>query len=160
MKTLVLGLGNELLADEGIGVHAMRRLQQALEAQDGIEFLDGGTLSFTLAGPIAEADRLIVIDATQLDAAPGTVRLFRNGDMDRFLHSNNRKSVHEVGLIDLMAIARLTDTLPAERVLIGVQPEKIDWGETPTPQVAAAIPAICQLARDLIDGEFHQGGKQ
>lgn len=151
MKTLVLGLGNELLADEGIGIHALRHLQQTLGGQADLELLDGGTLGFTLAVPLADADRLIVIDAAELDAAPGTVRLFRNGAMDAFLAGGSRRSVHEVGLIDLMAIARLTDTLPAQRALIGIQPDTIAWGDAPTPAVAAALPGACELARSLIE---------
>lgn len=150
MKTLVLGLGNELLADEGIGIHAVRRLHETLGERGDVACLDGGTLSFTLAAPIAEADRLIVIDAAELQAVPGTVRLFRNDAMDDFLAGGTQRSVHDVGLIDLMAISRLTDTLPAERVLVGIQPQKIDWGESPTPAVAAALPMVCEIALGLI----------
>jgi hydrogenase maturation protease len=154
MKTLVLGLGNDLLADEGIGIHAVRWLRRELGHRNDVEFLDGGTLSFTLAGPIAQADRLIVIDAAQLRSPAGAVRLFRNEEMDDFLNGAGRKSVHEVGLIDLMAIARLTDALPAERALIGVQPEKVDWGEQPTPAVAKAISTILALTNGLLK-EWH-----
>ncbi len=149
-RTLILGLGNTLLADEGIGIHALNALQSQYADLADVEFLDGGTLSFTLAGPIEDADQLIVIDAAQLYAAPGTVQVFVDGDMDRYLGSNNKRSVHEVGLIDLMIIARLTDRLPQRRALIGIQPRDIDWGDHPSPPVAAAIPEVCDLARDLI----------
>jgi hydrogenase maturation protease len=150
MTTLVLGLGNDLLADEGIGVHAVRWLQQQAGRWPGVEFMDGGTLSFTLAGPVAEAERLIVIDATQLHSSPGTVRLFRNEEMDAFLNSGKRKSVHEVGLIDLMSMAHLSGTLPVERALIGIQPQQVDWREHPTPAVAAALPAVGELIDRLL----------
>lgn len=148
--TLVLGVGNTLLGDEGIGVHAMRALQSAYDGSPDIEFVDGGTLSFTLSGLIADADALLVLDATQLNAAPGSVQLFNGEDMDRFLGSRRRASVHEVSLLDLLAIAHLSDALPAQRALIGVQPQWVDWAETPTPAVAAAIPQVCALARSLI----------
>ncbi len=149
-RTLVLGLGNTLLADEGIGIHALNALQSLYPDFANVEFLDGGTLSFTLAGPIEDADQLIVIDAAQLYAEPGTVQVFVDDDMDRYLGSNNKRSVHEVGLIDLMIIARLTDRLPQRRALIGIQPRDIDWGDHPSEPVAAAIPKVCDLARDLI----------
>ncbi len=149
-RTLVLGLGNTLLADEGIGIHALNALQSQYPDLADVEFLDGGTLSFTLAGPIEDADQLIVIDAAQLYAEPGTVQVFVDDDMDRYLGSNNKRSVHEVGLIDLMIIARLTDRLPQRRALIGIQPRDIDWGDHPSEPVAAAIPKVCDLARDLI----------
>lgn len=149
-RTLILGLGNTLLADEGIGIHALHALQAHLADYADIEFLDGGTLSFTLAGPIEDADQLIVIDAAQLYAQPGTVHMFVNAEMDRYLGSNNKRSVHEVGLIDLMIIARLTDQLPNRRALIGIQPRDIDWGDHPSTPVAAAIPVVCGLARTLL----------
>ncbi len=149
-KTLILGLGNTLLADEGIGIHALNALRLQPSDFTDIEYLDGGTLSFTLAGPIEDADQLIVIDAAQLHATPGTVQVFVGEDMDSYLGSNNKRSVHEVGLIDLMVIAHLTDRLPKRRALIGIQPEIVDWGDSPTAPVAAAIPKVCDLARDLI----------
>ncbi len=149
-RILILGLGNTLLSDEGVGIHALNALQTHLADYTDIEFLDGGTLSFTLAGPIEDTDRLIVIDAAQLHAEPGTVQVFVDADMDRYLGSNNKRSVHEVGLIDLMIIARLTDRLPQRRALIGIQPRDIDWGDQPSAPVAAAIPKVCDLARELI----------
>lgn len=149
-RTLVLGLGNTLLSDEGIGIHALNALQSQHADLVAVDFLDGGTLSFSLAGPIEDADQLIVIDAAQLHAEPGTVWMFVGEAMDQYLGSNNKHSVHEVGLIDLMIIARLTDHLPQRRALIGVQPRDIDWGDNPSAPVAAAIPTVCDLALSLI----------
>jgi len=149
-KTLVLGLGNTLLGDEGVGIYAVRALLERHPGLEDVEFLDGGTLSFTLAGPIEEADNLIVIDASQLQEPPGSVRLFEGEDMDRFLGSHRKSSVHEVSLMDLMAIAHLAEALPARRALIGIQPEYLDWSDAPTEAVARAIPFACDMAMDLI----------
>ena len=149
-RIVVLGIGNTLLQDEGVGVHAMRQLQREYGDAAGIEFIDGGTLSFTLAGPIAAADGLIVLDAAELKQRPGTVQLFEDEEMDRFLGANRKCSVHEVGLLDLLAVTCLTDDLPAKRALIGIQPQWMDWGDAPSAAVAAAIPSACALARDLI----------
>ena len=101
MTILVLGIGNTLLADEGVGIVAMRELETQFGAREDMEFLDGGTLSFTLAVPISECDALLVIDAAELGAAPGTVRSFEGEAMDQFLGENRKSSVHEVGLLDL-----------------------------------------------------------
>lgn len=150
-KTLILGIGNVLLRDEGAGIHALRQLDEMLGERDDVELVDGGTLSFTLAGAIEEAERLIVIDAAQLDAAPGTTRVFVGDDMDSFVGGSRKRSVHEVGLLDLMAIARLTDRLPGARALVGIQPADLDWGESPSPVVAAAIPAACRQVMDLLE---------
>lgn len=154
MKTLVLGIGNSLLADEGVGVHVVRALAAEPPAGD-VELLDGGTLSFTLAGPIGEADALVVVDAAQLRAAPGSLAVFEGEAMDRFLIGRRKASVHEVGLMDLMGIATLTGSWPVRRALVAIQPERVDWGETPTAAVAAAVPEACARIRDLIEAWRH-----
>ena len=153
-KTLILGIGNSLLQDEGAGVHAIRLLAGLAAQRDDIELMDGGTLSFSLAGAIEDAERLIVIDAAQYDGAPGTTRVFVGEQMDAFICSNRKCSVHEVSLIDLLMIARLAEQLPRKRALIGIQPQTIAWGDTPTPYVAAAIQLACDQALQLVE-EWH-----
>lgn len=148
-KTLVLGVGNTLLSDEGAGVHVVRYLQDH-HPLPGVDYLDGGTLSFTLAQAIEDADNLIVVDAAQLHAPAGTVQVFRNAEMDHFLGQHRKRSVHEVSLIDLMAVACLSEHMPARRALIGIQPYLLDWGEAPSPALLAAIPAAGALALELI----------
>lgn len=150
MTTVVLGVGNTLLTDEGVGVHVVEQLRREHPNLDAVEYLDGGTLSFTLAGPMAQADQLIVIDAAELAAVPGTVTLFENEAMDDYLGRGKRRSVHEVSLLDLLAVAHLTDSLPARRALIGIQPQELGWGDAPSAAVAAAIPAACEMALNLI----------
>jgi hydrogenase maturation protease len=149
-KTLILGLGNTLLGDEGAGVKAVGFLQNAKPALQGVEMLDGGTLSFILAGPIEEADKLIVIDAAQLHSAPGTVQLYEGKEMDQFVMRNKHNSVHEVSLSDLMVIAHLLGQLPQRRALIGIQPERIDWSDTLTDSVENSIPVACDLVHELL----------
>lgn len=138
-RTLVLGIGNTLLSDEGIGIHVLNHLHEHHPELAGVTYLDGGTLSFTLAGAIEEADNLIVLDAAELKAEPGTVRTFVGADMDHYL-GQGKRSVHEVGLLDLMDMARLTDALPENRALVGVQPRELGWGEQPSDPVAVAVP--------------------
>lgn len=150
-KTLILGIGNTLLRDEGAGVHAVRMLAGQLAERDDIELLDGGTLSFTLAGAIEEAQQLIVIDAAQLGEAPGTTRVFEGERMDAFVGGSRKRSVHEVSLVDLLMIARLADHLPQRRALIGIQPHEIGWGEQPSAPVAAAIPQACAQVVSLVE---------
>lgn len=154
-RTLVLGIGNLLLTDEGAGIHVLRYLLEHHPGLPGVEYLDGGTLSFTLAAAIEDADQLIVIDAAQLHAPPGTVRCFEGEIMDRQL-GNAKLSVHEVGLVDLMDIVRLAGRLPQRRALVGIQPATIaEWGEAPSPAVEAAVPqAAAEVAR-LIDTWSH-----
>jgi hydrogenase maturation protease len=149
IRTLVLGVGNTLLADEGAGVHALNYLAQHYDDLPNTEFLDAGTLSFTLAADIGEADNLVIFDAAQLEDKAGAIRVFEGAALDEFLISG-RRSVHEVGFADLMDIARLQDCLPVNRALIGIQPEILGWGELPSETVAAVIPKAAAIAADLI----------
>ena len=151
MKTLILGIGNTLLSDEGIGIHVLNALQKAPPQPAGITYMDGGTLSFTLADAIEDCDQLVVVDASELKASAGTVKVFTNEAMDSFVTSGNKKSVHEVGLADVLSIALLNDSLPKKRALVGIQPQKLDWGEQPTPAVETAIPTACLAVKDLLE---------
>jgi hydrogenase maturation protease len=147
--TLVLGIGNTLLTDEGAGVHALNLFQLYHPDSPGITCIDGGTLSFTLATYFEECTSLIVFDAAELHAQPGAVASFAGEDMDAFLAKGSR-SPHEVGLLDLLDIARLTGTLPANRALIGIQPGYMDWGMAPTDAVQDALANAVRAAQDLL----------
>ena len=147
-RTLILGLGNTLMTDEAVGVIVIRRLLAEGGLGD-VGLLDGGTLSFTLAAPIGDSPRLIVVDAAIMGEPPGTVRVFEDEAMDRQL-SGIGKSVHEVSLMDLMDMARITDSLPQRRALVGVEPAVIEWGEELSPAVAAAVPLAIARIRELL----------
>lgn len=146
--TLALGVGNVLLADEGAGVHAMRYFERHYQLPD-TSYLDAGTLSFTLAADIAEADNLIVFDAARLDAEPGSIRVFEGDDVDELLNSG-KCSVHEVGFADLLDIARLEGYLPRRYALIGIQPETLGWGDEPSDTVRRALPRAAANAAALV----------
>ena len=149
-ETLILGIGNTLLSDEGAGIHALNLTRSEYADIPNLTFVDGGTLSFTLATWIEECDSLIVFDAAELQMPAGSVKTFAGADMDAFLGAAKR-SAHEVGLMDLMDIARLTGHLPANRALIGIQPEHMDWGMQPTQAVHRALPIAVNEAVKLIE---------
>lgn len=148
-NTLLLGIGNTLLTDEGAGIHALNLFKLYHADTPNLTFIDGGTLSFTLAAYIEDCDNLIVFDAAELNALPGTVRTMAGEEMDTFLGAAKR-SPHEVGLLDLFDIARLTGSLPENRALIGIQPGNIEWGMSPTKPVAEALEAAAQEAGQLL----------
>ena len=148
--TLVLGLGNTLLGDEGAGVRAIYRLQSEWPDRHDVEYVDGGTLSFTLAGPVEDADQLIVIDVAQLHQAPGTVEVFEGEQMDRFVGEGKKTTPHEVSLLDLLAIAHLSGSLPRNRALIAIQPQCMDWSETLSDAVEQSLSLVCDQTLALI----------
>lgn len=153
-ETLVLGVGNTLLTDEGAGIHALNRLQLEHSSIPNLTFLDGGTLSFTLATWIEDCTNLIVFDAAELHQPAGTVCTFVGAAMDDFL-GNSKRSAHEVGLLDLMDICRVTNNLPENRALIGIQPEIMGWGTEPTAAVQAALETAVNEAVILIK-QWHE----
>ncbi len=147
---LVLGLGNTLLQDDGVGVHAANAFASGVETGEGVVVRDGGTLGLSLLPDVEACRGLIVLDAAMLGARPGEVKTFEGAAMDAQL-SGKKHSVHEVALFDLLAAAELMGGKPERRALIGVQPQCVDWGLAPTAAVAAAIPEIHSVVRELID---------
>ncbi|OUD13845.1 hydrogenase maturation protease [Thioflexithrix psekupsensis] len=148
MKTLILGIGNILLSDEGVGIHLLRDMEKNYNLPH-VTWLDGGTLSFTLAPEIENHEALLVLDAAQLNAPPGSLRRYVGAEMDRFLNTHQR-GVHEVGLMDVLTIVTLTERLPRYRALIGIQAENLTWGEELSPAVAAALPAASALVMQTL----------
>jgi hydrogenase maturation protease len=146
---LVLGFGNVLLSDDGAGVKLVERLRTEL-GTDAATFVDGGTLSFSLLSYVGSTDSMLVIDAADLESKPGTIQFFEGVAMDRFLGSVRRRTVHEVGLIDLLDMARLQDCLPRRRALLCIQPYHIDWSETLSVPVTQALAVAEGQARELL----------
>jgi len=146
LSILVMGVGNTLLTDEAAGPRALERFAIAADDLPNVTCLDAGTLSFTLAATIGAADALIVFDAARLGAAPGSVRLLEGAEMDAFVRSG-KLTVHEVGITDLLDMARVTGDLPALRALIAIEPAEIGWGLSLSPAVEAALDGAVALAR-------------
>lgn len=151
--TLILGLGNVLQRDDGVGVHVVRALaEEERKGQIGhvIALRDGGTIGLALLTEIEEFGSLIVIDAMEMGAAPGTVRSFQGEDMDAQLCSKKRTS-EEAALADLIMAAQLAGVAPAHRALVAIEPETTEWGLAPGTAVAAAIPKACQTVEQLLE---------
>jgi len=150
-RTLVLAIGNLLMTDEGAGIHVLNHLVEHNAPDSNTIYLDGGTLSFSIAAHIENAEKLIVIDAAELHAPPGTVQTFTGDKMIEQLGSC-RLSVHEIGLIDLMDMVRLNDRFPKRHALVGIQPLTIaDWSDQPSEPVLAAIPQAAAEVNRLIE---------
>jgi hydrogenase maturation protease len=143
---LVLGLGNTLLADDGVGIHIIRSLAHDPMTPPSLLPVDGGTLGFRLLDQIARAEAVLIIDAAQLGAPAGTVRLLDRQQLALHVQRSGRLSAHEAGLADLLTLARLEGFAPRHLALLGIQPQTIDWGETLSPEVASAATIACQLA--------------
>ena len=137
---LVLGLGNVLLGDDGIGAAAVDALERDYRIPAEVRLVEGGTLGLSLLAEIAEARHVILVDAVATDGAPGTlVRLDGADVMDAV---RDRLSVHQVGVADLLNAARLIGRYPASVVLLGLVPGLIGLGVGRTRAVGAALDAL------------------
>jgi hydrogenase maturation protease len=153
LKVLVMGVGNTLLQDDGIGVHVTESLRFQGQGNGGavdpdLELIDGGTIGLSLLPDLEDAAAVIIVDASEIGEQPGTVRIFRDREIDQQL-SGKRRTVHEVALADLFAAAAIRGRCPARRALIAIQPACTEWGLEPTPDVRAAIPTACAAVADL-----------
>lgn len=148
LSIAVVGIGNNLLQDDGAGIHALQYFQQH-HADDSVRCLDAGTVGLALMDRLSNLHGLVAVDAMRLGKPPGTVTVLEGEDMDRHLR-NHHGSVHELGLSDILDALRLCGDLPAHRALVGIEPEQMDWGTEPTRTVAAAIPSATARIRDLV----------
>jgi hydrogenase maturation protease len=148
--TLVLGLGNILLCDDGLGVRVVERLQRLYQFPEEVRVLDGGTLGLALLPHVEDAERLLIVDALEQDAAPGTLARLEGDEVPAIL--SVKLSPHQVGVSDLLAAARLCDRCPAEMVLWGAQPEVIEVGLDLSPAVARQVDVLVDRALAELQG--------
>lgn len=146
-KTIVLGLGNLVHRDDGVGVHAIQALQSNELVPPGIVLIDGGTQGLSLLPHISGAKRLLVVDAVDAGEKPGTVMLFAGNALKGI---PGKASVHQLGFADLMIAIELLGSAPEEVVVIGVQPESTDWGVELTDPVAKALPGLVDCVIDQL----------
>ncbi len=145
-RTLVLGLGNLVHTDDGVGVHAIRELQSDPRVPHDVVLLDGGTLGMALLSHISGVRRLLVIDAMDVGEPSGTLLRFEGASLRGL---PGKASVHQLGFADLMVALQLLGESPGEIVVLGVQPESTDWRAELTPPVAKALGPLveCVIAQ-------------
>ena len=140
MSILVLGLGNTLMTDDGFGSRMAEMLQSCFLFSPEVAVLDGGTLGLDLLPRLEGIDRLLIIDALEMDAEPGDVFRLEGEDVPRAFAS--KLSVHQMGVQDLLAVAELQGRLPSELVVWGVQPGTVEMGLDFSPAVTAAADKV------------------
>ncbi|MFO7817384.1 MAG: HyaD/HybD family hydrogenase maturation endopeptidase [Desulfovibrionales bacterium] len=135
-KLLVLGVGNILLMDEGIGVHAVREIWDK-EWPENVEFLDGGTFTQDLFYVFEKYEYILVLDVIRAGNEPGTI--YRVEEKDLVENEKQALSLHDIDLLDSLRMASLLGNRPGLTV-IGIEPEKIDWGTEMTPTLKDRFP--------------------
>jgi len=145
-KLLVLGVGNILLMDEGIGVHAVREIWEE-NWPENVIFLDGGTFTQDLFYEFEKYDHILVLDVVRAGREPGTI--YRMEEKDLVENEKQALSLHDVDLLDSLRMASLLGNRP-DLTVIGIEPEKIDWGTEMTATLQNRFDAFVQKAQTEI----------
>ena len=145
--TLILGVGNILLRDEGAGVRAVEVLRE-MDLPRGVEALDGGTLGVDRVALIADRERLIVIDVVRAGGPPGTVYRLSPDDLSR--PDVPHISLHQTGLLEALLMAGRLGCAPREVTIFGVEPRVIDYGLDLSREVTAVLPRVIGLVLAMV----------
>lgn len=150
MSILVLGLGNLVMSDDALGSRVVEALEQRYDFPEQVKLLDGGTLGLDLLPRLEGIEKLLVVDALEMGAEPGSVFRLVGEEVPRAFA--NKLSVHQMGLQDLLAVAELQGHLPPELVVWGAQSKSIEMGtelsETMQPALEKIIEAVVQELSD------------
>jgi hydrogenase maturation protease len=140
-RIVVIGVGNLLLKDEGIGIHAVQSLQE-IDLPPGVKLIDGGTspdlIAYTRAG-----DKMIIIDAARAGGEPGTIYRFQPEDLAA--EKGSLASAHELGVVQNLSLLSLTGNKPGEIVIIGIEPGEIGWGMELSAVLQQKLPEIVKV---------------
>ena len=147
---IVLGVGNTLLKDEGVGVRVVEELERRYSLQENVRIVDGGTQGLWLMSTIQEADHLIVVDAVLGGGEPGTLYRLERDDLPKGLRA--KQSAHDSDLIEALNLCALLDATPKSCVVLGVEPADIQpYGLELTPAVAAKVDDLVLRVLDELD---------
>jgi hydrogenase maturation protease len=140
-NVVVLGFGNLLMADEGVGVHCIAALEAGYRFPAGVRCIDGGTSTEVLLEDLEDLDELILVDAVASGARPGSLVRLEGAEVPAAF--TTVLSPHQVGVSDLLAELALLGRSPRRVVLFGVEPERIELDLELSPVVAARLPELC-----------------
>lgn len=164
--TLIIGLGNPLRGDDGVGITVARALAERM-LPAGVEVVDGGTQGLGLVNVMEGRRRVILVDAADVGQAPGKFIRF-SLDEARLRGDDQPLSVHAAGVREALLLAQALGTLPDQVIIFGVQPANVDWDDALSPEIEAALPALVEAVRaEALQGDpltrrrgTHRQGRQ
>lgn len=152
-KIVILGLGNVLMKDEGIGVYIVEEIEKR-NLPDNVEVIDGGTASLDIFLSLKDIHKLIIIDAMKGGEKPGTVYRLYPGDL--LATSKSQVSLHQINLVDTLALNEKMGNVPEETIIIGIEPKEIDWGLGVTSDIKRKIPTIIDIVLREVENACHR----
>lgn len=151
METLVLGIGNLLLSDEGVGCRCVEELERRYVLPPAVSCVDGGTAGFELLPLVEDAQALIIIDALKDGRTPGTLVLVEDEAVPSLMLT--RTSPHQIGICEVLATAQLTGKVPKRLLFFGIEPKSLEVAMGLSPEVSQALDkaldAVVSSLRDL-----------
>jgi hydrogenase maturation protease len=138
----VIGIGNILMTDDGVGVHALNALAERYLFPPQVQLIDGGTMGLDLLPFVEGKKRVLFIDAANLEKDPGVIGELNNGEIPEFF--STKLSVHQIALPDMLAAGRFLGTLPGTLCLVGIQPGNTESGYGLTPAVQGEFEALLE----------------
>jgi len=151
---MVMGVGNILLSDEGLGVRFLDELAKK-SLPDNVELLEGGTAGLELVHLIQDVDFLIIVDAFNAKAEPGALFRFQPGDL-KIIPEQYEVSFHQIGIIEVLAMAKVLGQAP-QTLIFGIQPKSLEWGLEISPEIQSLFPRLTELVRKEIDSIQREG---
>ena len=142
-KIAVLGIGNLIMQDEGVGIHVIRKLETEYIFQPEIELIDGGTSGSELYGFFEDNDKMIIVDAVNFDEEPGFIGTIEKDDILKRL--NTKLSMHNLGLTDVLSHVKLLDIEPSEIFLVGIQPAVIELHDELSDIISERVDRILEV---------------
>jgi len=146
----VIGLGNLLYGDEGFGVAALEMFREATHFPSSVHCIDGGTQGIYLLDYIESSDAVIIFDALIPLDYDRRVYVYRNDELPAFIH--RKMSSHQMGLSEMLGIAKLHGRMPLEIALIGVPPRELELNVGLSTEISLLLPEAVEQARALVDG--------
>ena len=147
-RTVVLGLGNPLMGDDGTGLAALERLRDGWTLPPDVELVDGGTWGMNLLPVVEEATHLLLLDAIRAGMPPGTEVVLARNEIPRMFAT--KLSPHQIDMREVLALADLRGRLPLDTVALGLQPERVEFGEPLSHRVRGKLGHLVGLAVDQL----------
>lgn len=147
-RAVLLGVGNILLTDEGVGVRLVEQLEREHHVPAGLTVLDGGTAAMELLEDLENLDLLVIADCVRVGRPPASVVVLKDDEVPSFFRA--RLSPHQVGLSDVLATLEITERAPRHTVVVGVQPVDVSLGMEQSLPVRAVMPEALQAIRDAL----------
>jgi hydrogenase maturation protease len=125
-KITILGIGNSLFSDEGVGIHVLPLLEDALKDYENVEIIEGLTDGMKLLGPVEDAEYLIIIDAINAGKEGGTIMKLEDDDIPAYF--GIKMSIHQLGFQEVLLAAKMRERYPKQIIMFGMQPTSLELG--------------------------------